>query len=161
MSNQRKIFLGVVAIIVAGFVVLQVVPGFARTNPPVQYKVSWSSPETETLMRSACYDCHTNETVWPWYSQIAPISWLVVHDVNEGREKLNFSDGTGEIEADELIEQIENGEMPPRIYLTMHPDANLTAAQKSVLINGIRATSFTGISSGNGEGEGGEGDEGG
>jgi hypothetical protein len=160
MFNRRNAILGVIAVIVVGFIILQVVPGFARTNPPVQYKVNWSSPETENLMRTACYDCHTNETVWPWYSQIAPISWLVVHDVNEGREKLNFSDGTGEIEADELIRQIQDGEMPPKIYLTMHPDANLSATQKAALIDGIRATSFTGISS-DGKGEGGERDEGG
>jgi hypothetical protein len=154
MSNQRKIILGVVGVLVVGFLILQVLPVYPRTNPPVQYRVRWSSPETETLMRQTCYDCHTNETVWPWYAQIAPVSWLVVHDVNEGRAALNFSDATGELEADELIEQIEEGEMPPNIYTMMHPDANLSADQKAALIAGIRATSFAGIG-----GEGGEGSE--
>lgn len=157
MSNQRKLILGVVGVLVAGFLILQVLPVYPRTNPPVQYHVSWSSPETETLMREACYDCHTNETVWPWYAQIAPVSWLVVHDVDEGREALNFSDGTGELEADELIEQIDEGAMPPNIYKMMHPDANLSADQQAALIAGIRATSFAGISGGGEGGEAGEG----
>ncbi|MEO8611929.1 MAG: heme-binding domain-containing protein [Chloroflexota bacterium] len=144
MSSKRNIILGVIAVIVVGFIVLQVIPGFAPTNPAVQYKVTWSSAETASMMRRACYDCHSNETIWPWYAQFAPISWLVVHDVNEGRQKLNFSEGTGEMEARELIRQIESDKMPPKIYLTMHPDANLTADEKAALIAGIQATSFTG-----------------
>ncbi len=163
MSNRRRVILGVVGVVVVGFIILQLVPGFARTNPPVLNQIQWSSPETEQLMRTACYDCHTNETVWPWYSQIAPMSWLVVHDVNEGRQRLNFSDGTGEINARELIEQIDRGTMPPAIYTTMHPEANLTADQKATLIAGIQATSFTGITRNPASpgGEGGEGGEGG
>jgi hypothetical protein len=152
MSTRRKIILGVVGVVVVGFIILQVVPGFARTNPPVQYKINWSTPQTETLMRRACYDCHTNETVWPWYSQVAPISWLVVHDVDEGRAKLNFSTGKGEIEANELIRQIERDKMPPKVYLMMHPDAALTAEEKAALIAGIQVTSFAGVrQSGGGE----------
>jgi hypothetical protein len=156
MSNSRRIVLIVVGVLIVGFIILQLVPGYARTNPPVLYHVQWSSPETETLMRTACYDCHTNETVWPWYSQIAPVSWLVVKDVNEGREAMNFSEGTGEIEAEELIEQIEEGVMPPRSYLITHPDANLSADQIAVLIQGIHVTSFAGIRNGD---EGEEGDD--
>ena len=145
MSNRRKIILGVIAVLGVAFIALQVVPGYARTNPPIRYHVQWNSPETETLMRKVCYDCHTNETVWPWYSQIAPISWLVVRDVNEGRAALNLSDGTGEIEAEELIGEIEEGEMPPKPYLMLHPEANLSAEQKAMLIDGIQATSFAGL----------------
>jgi hypothetical protein len=156
MSNSRRIVLIVVGVLIVGFIILQLVPGYARTNPPVLYNVQWSSPETETLMRTACYDCHTNETVWPWYSQIAPVSWLVVKDVNEGREAMNFSEGTGEIEAEELIEQIEEGVMPPRSYLITHPAANLSADQKAALIQDIDMTSFAGIRNGE-EGEEGAG----
>ncbi len=140
MSRNMKIILSVVGILVVGVIGLQLVPNYERTNPPVTYQMKWNAPETEQLMRQACYDCHSNETVWPWYSNIAPVSWLVVKDVNEGRAKLNFSTGHGEMESDELIEQIERGTMPPRIYLTMHSDANLTDTQKADLIAGIRAS---------------------
>ncbi|MBZ0276144.1 MAG: heme-binding domain-containing protein [Anaerolineae bacterium] len=136
----KRIILGVIGLVVLGFIVIQFVPGYERTNPPVTQQVNWNSPETEALMRRACYDCHSNETVWPWYSQIAPVSWLTVKDVNEGRRNLNFSTGRGELEAGELIEQLERGSMPPRIYLTMHPEANLSADEKAILIAGIRAS---------------------
>jgi len=116
------------------------VPLFARTNPPVTFQINWDSPETERLMRAACYDCHSHETVWPWYSNIAPISWLVAKDVNEARRAMNLSTGRGEIEAEEMIEQIERGDMPLPIYVIMHPEANLSEAQKQALIAGIQAS---------------------
>jgi hypothetical protein len=140
----RKIILGVIFIGLVGFVALQFVgnfvPAFARTNPPVTYQIQWNSSETESLMRTACYDCHSNETVWPWYSSIAPVSWLVARDVNEGREVLNFSTGEGELEGEDMVNEILEGEMPPNIYLTMHPAANLTEDQRTQLIAGIEAT---------------------
>lgn len=76
--------------------------------------------------------------MWPWYSQIAPVKWLVVHDVDEGRQEMNFSTGR-RIEADEMIENIEREEMPPRIYLPLHPEANLSAEQKAALYRGDRS----------------------
>lgn len=135
----RRVIVGIVAVAIVGFVILQFIPGFDITNPPVTQAIQWDSPETEQLIRAACYDCHSNETVWPWYSQIAPVKWLVVHDVDEGRQEMNLSTGR-RIEADEMIEQIERGEMPPRIYLPLHPEANLSAEQKAALIAGIEAT---------------------
>lgn len=160
MSRTRKIIVVGVVVIVLAFIALQFVgnfvPAFARTNPPVTHEINWDTPETEQLMRTACYDCHTNETVWPWYSTIAPISWLVAKDVNEGRQKLNFSTGHGEIEADELIREIDRGEMPPSVYLIMHADANLSSDQKTALIAGIRAS----LGGGSEGGEGGEENEG-
>ena len=138
MSNVRKGLIVVLGIVVVGFIVIQFVPGFARTNPPVTNTIKWDSPQTEKLMRTACYDCHTNETVWPWYSQIAPVSWLVVHDVDEGREKLNLSTGHGEV--DDAAEKIRDGSMPPRIYTILHPDAVLTAEQKNQLMAGLQAS---------------------
>jgi Haem-binding domain len=92
LSTRRMVILGV-AVMVLGFVALQFVPWFARTNPPVTTQIQWDSPKTQDLMRRACMDCHSNETVWPWYAQIAPISWLIVHDVDEGRSKMNLSTG--------------------------------------------------------------------
>lgn len=125
------------------FVLMQfarfVVPEFQLDNPPVTQQVAWSSPEAEQLWKQACADCHSNETVYPWYSYIAPVGWLVAHDVHEGRDELNISTDR-RVEWDEMIEKIEEGEMPLPIYVIMHPEANLTAAQQETLMAGIRAT---------------------
>lgn len=143
MSRTRKILTIGIAVVVIGFIALQFVgnfiPLFARTNPPVTYQVTWDSPETETLMRAACFNCHSNETVWPWYANIAPVSWLVAKDVNEARKKMNLSTNFG-IDADEMVTQIRRGNMPLPMYLIMHPEANLTKEQKDALIAGIQAT---------------------
>ncbi|MBI5666664.1 MAG: heme-binding domain-containing protein [Chloroflexi bacterium] len=149
--NRILIILGVV-----GVLVLVVVGNVAtaHTNPPVTTAIHWNSPETEKLMCAACMDCHSNETRWPWYSYIAPMSFLVVKDVNEGREAMNLSTGV-EVEGEEMINEIEEGAMPKPVYTLLHPDANLNAGQKAQLIAGIQAT-FGGEG-----GEGGEGDEGG
>ena len=139
MSRNVRIVLAVVVVGIIGFIVLQFVPGFAHTNPPVTYQVQWDSPKTQELMQRACMDCHSNETVWPWYSSIAPVSWLVVHDVNDGRSKMNLSTNS-HVEAREMIREIQHGTMPPPIYLPLHPEANLTDSEKADLIAGIQAT---------------------
>jgi hypothetical protein len=163
MTRGRRNVLTVVIALIVLFVVFQlipwgsIVPAFARTNPPVTAQIQWNSAETEQLVRATCYDCHSNETVWPWYSQIAPVSWLVAHDVNEGRENLNFSTHTADqISPDELVEQIERGSMPPASYPLLHPGANLSQQQKDTLIAGLQA-SLHGFGEGGGE-SGGEGD---
>lgn len=135
----RRILIGLVAVFVLGFIVIQLIPGFDITNPPVTHTIKWDSPETEQLMRTACYDCHSNETVWPWYSYIAPVKWLVVKDVKEGREEMNLST-MSRLDVREMVEKIERGSMPPAVYLPMHPAASLNAEQKAALIAGIEAT---------------------
>ena len=129
-------------LVVAGFVVIQLVPyGRNHTNPPVQSEPNWINPETRALAERACFDCHSNESEWPWYSNIAPVSWLVQHDVEEGRSKLNFSTwGQGRNEADEAVEVVQEGEMPMPVFLIMHPEARLSAAEKDALIRGLAAT---------------------
>ena len=84
--------------------------------------------ETEALARAACYDCHSNETEWPVYSYVAPMSWLVRRDVETGRDELNLSelDQDGGHELDDAAETIEEGSMPPRQYVLLHPDARLS-----------------------------------
>ncbi len=137
---KGKIAKAIVALIVL-FVLIQLVPyGRNHTNPPVQAEPQWDSPETRALAKRACFDCHSNETVWPWYSNIAPISWLTQRDVDEGRQKLNFSEWNRPQEVDEVIEVIQKGEMPPKIYLLTHPQARLTQAEKEKLIRGLQAT---------------------
>lgn len=119
-----------VAIIFILVLVMQVVP-VTRENPPVTGALTAPPPVAATLRR-ACYDCHSNETVWPWYSRVAPASWLVVHDVNEGREHVNFSTWTSltpdeqRRRFEEIAEEVDRGAMPPGIYTPLHPEARLT-----------------------------------
>lgn len=144
--SRRSVLVAIVALLVV-IVIFEIIPwgslipAFARTNPPVTSQIQWDSATTEQLVRATCYDCHSNETVWPWYAQIAPVSWLVAHDVNEGRERLNLSlYSADQIGPDELIEQIERGSMPPSSYKLLHPAANLSAEQQAQLIAGLRAS---------------------
>ncbi len=145
---MKKIVIVVLLIIVAGAFIIQLIPyGRNHTNPPVVQEPPWPDPETKALAQRACYDCHSNETVWTWYSNIAPVSWLVQRDVDEGREKLNFSEwGRGEQETDDAAETVQKGEMPLWFYTALHPEANLTADEKQKLIQGLQAM-------GGGEGE--------
>lgn len=121
---------------------IQLVPyGRDHTNPPVVAEPAWDSPETRALFVRACADCHSNQTVWPWYSHIAPVSWLVAHDVAEGRAKFNISMwGQQRNEGDEAAESVREGEMPLPIYLPTHPEARLTTAEREQLIAGLTAT---------------------
>jgi hypothetical protein len=88
----------------------------------------------------ACYDCHSNETVWPWYSQIAPASWLVQDHVDKGRAELNFSEWNKPQEGAESVEAVQEGEMPLRSYVAFHPKARLSHAEYQSLVNGLAAT---------------------
>ena len=111
-----------------------------RTNPPVGREVDWISAETADLARRACYDCHSNETVWPWYSYISPISFRIADHVDHGRHHLNFSEWDQPQDTHHLIDVIEDGEMPLSDYLRAHPEADLTDAEKATLIAGIKET---------------------
>src|SRR5579864_7628477 len=120
-----------------GFIAIQFVP-VNRTNPPVG--ADFTAPtEVVSISRRACYDCHSNETVWPWYSRIAPVSWLIAHGVNEGRAALNFSTWnrlSAEKQAEavhESWEEVAEGKMPTWYYVAVHPEARLSAADKSAL----------------------------
>jgi len=119
MSRVGRVLGIIAAALVLGFLAIQLVP-VERTNPPVIAEPNWDTPETRVLAQRACFDCHSNETVWPWYSYVAPVSWLVARDTNEGREVLNFSEwgsgGEGR-EPWEMLEAVESGYMPPQIYL--------------------------------------------
>lgn len=132
------------------FAAIQLVPG-ERTNPPVETEVP-ASEEVRLVLRRACYDCHSNETVWPWYSRIAPISWLLARDVAEGREALNFSTWNRlshekRVEAmHESWEEIEEGEMPPWFYLPPHPEARLSEEDRQLLRAWSGSTSRSGES---------------
>jgi mono/diheme cytochrome c family protein len=140
---KRIIAIGLL-VIVGGFLLIQLIPyGHNHANPPVISEPNWDSPQTLELAQRACFDCHSNETVWPWYSNVAPISWLVKHDTEEGRGYLNFStwgNGGEGREPYEAVEVVSDGAMPPAIYLITHPEARLTPAEKQALIDGLKAT---------------------
>lgn len=123
------------------FVAIQFVPAVEIDNPPVRREVVWDSPETRGIAARACYDCHSNETVWPAYARVAPISWLISKDVQEGREHVNFSEWDGPNEGlDEVVDVVRSGEMPMRRYVALHPDAALTPVEITRFISGLRRT---------------------
>ena len=163
-KRRRRRIAGLVALALLGlFVVIQLVPyGRDHGNPPVLAEPAWNAPATRVLAQRACFDCHSNEVRWPWYSHVAPVSWLVQHDVDEGRAVLNFSEWQRpQEEAGESAEALREGEMPPRIYPWMHGHARLSAEERAQLIAGLEAT--PGCSGGEGAGgahEGGDDDEG-
>jgi hypothetical protein len=133
---RRAIVFGFAALIVA-FVAIQFIP-IATENPPVEAEIDTPS-EVKAILRRSCYDCHSNETRWPWYSHVAPFSWLVSYDVAKGREELNFSTWS-RLSTREQVERMEEswevvseGEMPLWYYLPAHPEARIRANDREVL----------------------------
>jgi len=144
MNSAVRTLLIVVVIGLVLFGLAQLIP-VNRTNPPVVTQVTWDSPQTEALFKRACADCHSNETVWPWYSYVAPVSWLVSHDVDEGRQSLNISElDPGSPRYRKMIEEVREvvleGEMPKPIYFPTHPEARLTAEETQALATGLQTT---------------------
>ena len=119
------------------FLLIQFIP-IDRNNPPVESEVP-ATLEVRSILKRSCYDCHSNETIWPWYSRVAPISWLIVYDVKEGRKELNFSTWNKYTSSDqakklnEIGEEVEEGEMPLWIYLPTHPNAKLSPEDRKAL----------------------------
>lgn len=124
-------------------VAVQLVP-VRRTNRPVRGEVE-APAEVMKILRRSCYDCHSNETAWPWYSRVAPVSWLVARDVDEGREHVNFSDwrlasvADREEALEELEEVMEEREMPLWYYLPLHAEARMAEADREVLASWARS----------------------
>jgi mono/diheme cytochrome c family protein len=139
---MRRTVLYVVLALVAMFALAQAVPyGHDHSDPPTVREPAWNSPHTRQLTMEACGDCHSNRTRWPWYTSVAPVSWLTENDVKEGRKTLNFSEwdrpqqGLGEI-----VDAIKSGSMPPWQYKLMHGKARLSAEEKRALIAGLEAS---------------------
>jgi hypothetical protein len=121
---------------------IQFVPyGRDHSNPPVVSEPSWDSQATHDVFVRACNDCHSNRTRWPWYSHVAPVSWLLQRDVDHGREKFNVSRwGVGKNEGDEAAKNVREREMPLRSYLWGHAEARLTEAEQTAFVAGLVAT---------------------
>jgi hypothetical protein len=139
---KKKVVLGVFIGLIVGGILIQFLPyGHDHTNPPVTAEPQWDSPQTRDLVARACYDCHSNQTLWPWYSNIAPVSWLIQHDVGEGRSRLNFTEwNRPQRGTEDAARQVQRGAMPQSYYVMMHPAANLTPPEKQALIQGLQAS---------------------
>jgi Haem-binding domain len=143
-----RVGLGLFAVVV----LLQLVPfGRAHSNPPVRQDAPWPDGRTRELARTACYDCHSNQTRWPLHSYVAPFSWLVTRDVEQGREQLNFSDWAEDgDEAGDAADATGDGSMPPTRYTLIHPDARLSEAERRLLVAALASMRAAGGGSGRG-----------
>lgn len=116
------------------------IPENKTDNPGDIIQIGNVNEEVAIILKTSCYDCHSNQTNFPWYSKVAPVSWLVAHDMNEGREELNFSEWGSYPKRrlikklEEIGEEVDEGEMPLPIYTLMHGDAKLSAEQKKLLV---------------------------
>jgi hypothetical protein len=144
--RRRRVFLWTALAVVALLALIQAVPyGRSHSNPPVTAEPKWNSAETRALAVRACFDCHSNQTKWRWYANIAPVSWLVQRDVDGGRGTLNFSEWnrSQDVSAGDLAEAIRGGGMPPWFYVLLHSRSKLSRAEKDALIQGLDATFAT------------------
>ena len=140
--KRNYIFFGLFGL----FLIIQLIP-VDRENPPSSSEMELKAPiEVNTILKNSCYDCHSNQTNWPFYSYIAPISWLVAYDVKNAREHLNFSEWnnlTSEKKnrnKEEIIEETSADKMPLPIYLIIHSRAELNDEQKLILKNWAETT---------------------
>lgn len=140
---SNKIFVFLMAAAAAAFVFLQFIPqDEALANPPVVREPNWDSAETRALAKRACFDCHSNETDWPWYARVQPMSMMMQQDIAAARSLMNFSEWKDVtfITADLIEKKLRAGEMPLPEYVLMHPDAKLTDAEIDALVAGLRKT---------------------
>jgi Haem-binding domain len=160
---MRRFVKPALIVIAAVFGAMQLVPyGWDHSNPEVTEEAPWPSEQARAIAQTACYDCHSNETDWPAYSYVAPMSWLVRRDVDNGREALNFSTwDQGEQEAHEGAETIEEGSMPPSQYEMLHPDARLSDEEQQILIDALEQMDEGGGNRGPGGGDDDDDDDGG
>jgi hypothetical protein len=142
MRRTLKFLAVGLASIVGGFLLLQLVPyGRTHSNPPTVAEPAWDSPRTRELVVRACYDCHSNQTRWPWYAKVAPFSWTVQFDVEAARSVINFSEWNRRYAlAGYAGRRTTSGMMPPYKYRMAHPEADLTPEERLDLARGLEAT---------------------
>ncbi len=135
--------LKIVGALALSAVAIQFIPyGKTYTNPPIISEPTWDSPRTKELFNNACANCHSHQTTYPWYSKVAPLSWLIQRDVDEGREHFNVSawGAQKKNEGEDAAKELREGDMPPWFYLPTHPEAKLTDGEKKELISGFEKT---------------------
>lgn len=145
-----KIFKATIVILLAILVIIQFfsckLPSNEGNKDGDLVRNGFASGQVAAVLKNSCYDCHSLETRYPWYSRVAPASWLVKHDINEGREDLNFSEWKS-LSKREMIRQLENikevvkeNEMPLPVYTLIHRNAKLNKEQRDMLINWAETT---------------------
>lgn len=125
------------------FLLIQLVPyGRDHDNPRTVQEVAWSSPETRALAMDGCFACHSNLTPWPWFTDVAPISWLTTRDVEEGRAALNFSEWQRpqDVDLQQVIDAIRRKRMPPLQHRLLYPESRLSATERQQLEQGLVKT---------------------
>ncbi len=138
-----RFFFRLFLIVMVVFLGIQLVPyGRDHTNPRTVQEIKWNVPVTRTLAQDGCFACHSNLTEWPWYTNVAPVSWLTQHDVEDGRAKLNFSEWQRPQRANlaEVVDALRNNSMPPVQYRAVHSEARLSDAERQQLESGIVAS---------------------
>jgi hypothetical protein len=148
---KKKILIGFLAIfLIAQFI--QPTKNNGNASGPEDITTALHVPENVmAVLKKSCYDCHSNNTIYPWYDNITPFNWWVADHINEGKDELNFSVFSGyptkrqKKKLDEIAKTVEKGQMPLKSYLIMHGDAKLTSPEKELLINWARASAKTAI----------------
>ena len=138
-------------IIISILIILQLIPNKLPENQGVTNNdliIAEQPPdEVKLILKKACYDCHSNQSVYPWYSYVAPASWLIAKDVREGREELNLSDWADQSKRrkikimNEMAEEIEKEKMPLDIYVVVHRDAILTEEEIETITSWTKSVS--------------------
>ncbi|HUO05880.1 MAG TPA: heme-binding domain-containing protein [Candidatus Binataceae bacterium] len=139
MRWPARLFISASALVIAAQLIRP-----ERVNPPVHGDLS-APPAIKEMLSRACYDCHSNQTKWPWYSAIAPMSWWVYRDVERGRQPLNFSNwsdyaadpGTMNEKLDKMAKLLDSGAMPPWWYRELHPESRLTFSDRDAILRWI------------------------
>lgn len=136
--TKRRIGVAVLAVVALGALAQAFQPDpppLGRAEKPGAWETDAVHPQVAALLKRACADCHSNDTVWPWYARLSPGSWLMADHVARGRKQLNLSIEytLDEEEIGEIVEAVANGSMPPKSYLLLHPNAKLTEADKDLL----------------------------
>lgn len=142
---MKKFFKILLVVLLVAFVIIQFIPSDRPANQPVSgqdiFEMEEIPPEVGIILKKACYDCHSQSVKYPWYSDVAPVSWLVARDVKMGREHLDFGKW-GELSKrdqikvlGEIAEEVEDENMPMQIYINMHSEADLTEKQRELIVN--------------------------
>ena len=129
-------------VLLVTFIVIQFIPNtLTQENPPVSGEPKWDSPETRETFFKACADCHSNETRFPWYGTVAPISWMIENEVKNGRKHFNISEWDRRQQGgDKTADAVQRGAMPTGPYLLMHPRTNLNIEEKKKFVEGLMKT---------------------
>lgn len=145
LFSKKWIFV-ILGVMLLGFIGIQFIPSnHAHANPAVVREVLWDSPATRALAERACFDCHSNETEWPWYARVQPMTMLLEADIDAGRSLMNFSDWKDVtfINADLIEKKLRAGEMPLPRYVMLHPEAKLSDTEIDALVVGLARTFAT------------------